>query len=70
MSEYIDNKAYEELCVEHPGLLEYVEDIIIAREQVAYREGYRDGYNDGGSLPQPPYYNDDDEFVFADGGVY
>lgn len=67
---YIDNNKFDEICEQYPGLADYVEGIIRAREQIAYREGYQDGYNDGSRLPQPPYYDDDDEFVLARGGAF
>ena len=67
---YIDNNKFDEICIEYPGLADYVEDIIRAREAIAYRDGCHNGYKDGSRLPHPPLYNDDDEFVFADGGAY
>ena len=67
---YIDNNKFDEICNRYDGLADYVEDIIRAREAIAYKEGYRDGYKDGSRLPHPPLYDDNDELVFADGGAY
>lgn len=65
--EYIDNHAFDDICTEHPGLLDYIAELVEMRQNMSYEEGYHDGYRDGLRLPHPPYYDEEDNLVFADG---
>ena len=67
---YIDNAAYNKICESNPGLSDYVNNLRHNDVMQAYKSGHDDGYREGYDAalrPRPPFYDDEDQLVSAEG---